>query len=615
MKLNMKSFFLFFLLIAPSIPCFAVPSAFYNKQQMIPAGHWIYDAIYCLSMESRQAPLADVAPLSVGELSMHFSAIDYESLSDSGKALYKKTQDFFEKRKYVADFSPVFFGFNINVNPLIQAKTNENIDWTFGTDYTGHLYGVNNEVIDKDGNVTSVSKNKYEEYASQSGFLSSQASLPFVSIPLYLGFTDNIMIETEPFVGNSFFGMTNDDCFVKNLPFSAGDFEFLWPRNAYGSAGKTFSNWGVNFHGAKQGLQIGRTMTGSIIYNNTFETDFYSQLSLYSPNLKYNMDVVEIDHNKFMYLHTAQFRPFFWKWLKCSVVEGTLINGPFELRYLNPLMIMHSFGSWTEYTDDDEEKYYGEAHVCAYMGINVEMVPVRNLRIYFYYAQNEIQPANELESENGKTMPDSLGGQIGFEMNFPGKEGGWWNTGIEGIYTTPYLYVKQGADWSLYRARSNMQSKGSVPLCSWIGTPFGPDALGFQAKVGYKKPLKWDLEIDYLFLAHGTNSFGMFGNTVTIDGVEYYAYYPSVRYKLGKENSGSSYSYTPSQAEDDARSYALTGTIQYTNQLTLKGNYNFNEHFSINSYLTYSFIFNNKNVGGDFQQGIEISVGGSWALF
>ena len=160
-----------------------------------------------------------------------------------------------------------------------------------------------------------------------------------------------------------------------------------------------------------------------------------------------------------------------------------------------------------------------------------------------------------------------------------------------------------------------MQSKGSVPLCSWIGTPFGPDALGFQAKVGYKKPLKWDLEIDYLFLAHGTNSFGMFGNTVTIDGVEYYAYYPSVRYKLGKENSGSSYSYTPSQAEDDARSYALTGTIQYTNQLTLKGNYNFNEHFSINSYLTYSFIFNNKNVGGDFQQGIEISVGGNWALF
>lgn len=610
-----KVIFLFFMICFAFSPAFSLSKDIYASQQLIHSGHWVYDAIYYLSLESKQAPLADISPITVGELKMHFSQVKYEKLSESGKQLYRKVQDFFDKRKYKVDFSPVFFAFNIFASPQASFKSNKDIDWTFGTDYTGHLNGGDNEKIDTASGIVDKSvSNDFKKYAAGSAFLSSLAATPFLSIPLYLGFSDYIMIETEPFIGSSYFGMTSSNLFSKNLPTSADDFEFLWPRNAYGSAGMTFENFGFGIHCAKQGLQIGRTMTGSIIYNDTFETDFYGQISLYSPNLKYNMDVVEIDHNKFMYLHTAQFRPF-WKWLKCSVVEGTLINGPFEIRYLNPLMIMHSFGSWTEYSSKDEEKYYGEAHVCAYMGINVEMVPVKNLRIYFYYAQNEIQPSNELGSENGRSMPDSLGGQLGYELTFPDKKGGWWKNGLEAIYTTPYLYVKQGADWSLFRQRYNMQSSSSVPLCSWIGTPFGPDAIGVQAKIGYERPSKWNAELDYLFLAHGTSSFGMFGNTVTIDGVTYYAYYPSVRYKMGQNNIGSSYDYSAKEAEDDARSYNLKGTIQYTNQITLKGKYNFNDHISLDSYLTYSFIFNNKNKSGDFEHGLEMSVAWTYSLF
>ena len=381
----------------------------------------------------------------------------------------------------------------------------------------------------------------------------------------------------------------------------------MWPRTAYGSFGRTFSDWGVNFNVARTGLQIGKTQTGSIIYNSTFETDCYFQLNLYSPRLKYNLDVVQISSNKYMYLHSIETRPFF-DFVRINVVEGTLIQQPFELRFLNPLMIMHSFSAWEDYSDVMEKRIYGESHVAAYMGIQVEAIPVKNMRLYLLYAQNEIQSEIEKSSFNGNAMPDSLGGQLGMELTIPdNRHNGWWIGTFEGIYTTPYLYLKQGKDWSLYSERYNMQSDSDYPICSWIGTPFGPDALGFQARIGYSKIRKWNAEIDYLFVAHGTNSFGLFDNTVEINGETYYAYYPSVLYRLGLLGYA--------DAANVARDYKLTGTIQYTNQVTLKGAYVINKHLELNGQGIYSFIFNNKNEPGDFQHGFEFSVALEYTVF
>ena len=168
---------------------------------------------------------------------------------------------------------------------------------------------------------------------------------------------------------------------------------------------------------------------------------------------------------------------------------------------------------------------------------------------------------------------------------------------MEGIYTTPFCYIKQGADWSLYSTRNDMQSNSSVPLCSWIGSPFGPDAIGFQTRIGYSQISKWNAELDYLFLAHGTNSFGLFNNTIEIDGKKYYAYYPSVLRKMGL--------ITDEEAENIARTYVLTGSVQFTNRITAKASYNITQHMNLSGRATYSFIFNNKNEEGNFAHGFE----------
>ena len=55
-------------------------------------------------------------------------------------------------------------------------------------------------------------------------------------------------------------------------------------------------------------------------------------------------------------------------------------------RYLNPFMVMHSFGGWKEYgwAQDDEARYFGEmeANFCAYFAGMIESSPIKNSRIY-----------------------------------------------------------------------------------------------------------------------------------------------------------------------------------------------------------------------------------------
>ncbi len=596
----------------------------YGTQQLIPAGHWVYDALFMLSNETKRTSFATNAPIPVGELKMYLNLVPYEKLSDSGKNLYDKLSEYLGEKAYGVDMGPVYFGFNLNAAPGVLYKSNSELDWSFATDYTGHKNSVNgynilspldyrdksdgsninwDEVEKEEGhdptiNTSGNNKNiEIAEYGAYSGFINSYGSTSFAELPLYLGWSDYFIIHSGISFAKSFWGMESDSN-VTNIFYNTTDMDFFWPKTAYGSAGKTFEKWGVNVSFGRQGLQIGKTLTGSVIYNSTFETEGYFQLNLYSPRMKYNLDVVQVSTDKYLYMHSVEARPLF-DWVRFGIMEATLVQSGFELKHLNPLMIMHSFGSWedSDYVSDIEKDYYGEAHICQYMGISLELTPFKYSRLYFLYAQNEMQTPLELGSANANAIPDGIGFQAGFELTIPDKNNGWWTGTLEGVYTTPFCYIKQGADWSLYSTRNNMQSNSSIPLCSWIGSPFGPDALGFQARVGYSQISKWNAELDYLFLAHGTNSFGLFNNTIEIGREKYYAYYPSVLRKMGL--------ITDEEAENIARTYVLTGSVQFTNCITAKASYNITTQMSLSGRATYSFIFNNKNEEGNFAHGFE----------
>ncbi len=574
-------------------------SASYSPQQLIPVDSWIYDALYTLNAETKSASIADIGPCSVQELQLYFSLIDYDSLSEAGKKLYYDVQDFFAQKNFTLDFGPFSLGFNVNVHPELLYKSNKDIDWTFGSQ---HDLTWDKIYYNEDGTINHT-ETISASYGDVSAWGGHKLTTPLLSLPFYLKFGDIAFIETVPFVTSNFLYMSKPDNFT-NIPLAFEAMDFMQPTTAYFSIGYLFkNNLGIDFQIGKEGLQIGRSLLGSVLYNNTFQTDAYFKFDFYSPKFKYDLNVAEIDHTKYLYLHNIEFVPF--KWLKIGLTEGTLINDSFELRYLNPLMIMHSYHSWTEYRTEAESSAYNECHVSAYFGFTFDLVPIKNLRIYGIYSQVEMQLPSELESEYGKRLPNSLAFQLGAEYKFPSPHfGGWWSIQLEGIYSSPFMYYKTGADWSLYRARYDNYLCWTNPLCSWIGSPFGPDCAGFEIKGGYKQGQKWSADLSYQFMAHGENSFNLFSQVVDCNGKTYWVYYPST-FINGAYVKDS----------EVARNMGLSGTVEYKNQLTLDGNFVLNRNWSFDGQIGYAFVFNNNNVLNNFQQGIQLAFSVNYKVF
>ena len=552
----------------------------YSGRQAIPAGHWIYDSLYYLNLEQKKTSTLDNAPLTVDELYLNFEQIDKEKLSDSGKAVYEKAEGFFERKKFLFDFNGAKFSTNLILNPVGVIRTNPDVEWTYASSYTD-------------------SKNYVSTSAMGTVYTEPVAVFPFI-----LDFGELFYIDVQPYAGAGPFWSLTSDFYAVNIPTGKNGAEFfMWPLNANASVGKVFNGWGAELNVGRQGLEVGRTKTGSIIYNSTFQTDFYTQLNLFSPRLKYTMDVAQLDVSRFYYMHTAEIVPF--SWIKLGIMEGTLVDGKFELRYLNPLLFMHAFSGWRQYESEEEHKYYSEAHYCAYFGWSFDITPCKYLRIYGMYAQNEIQSSVELNNDEDYSIPDSYAYQLGVEVSLPVKEG-YLTTSLEGVYTTPFCYLKQTKAASLARVREeDADSYGLGKIASWIGSPFGPDAIGGQLSAEYDCPMKFNAGLSYLFVAHGSNSFGLFDKKKTINGVEYESYYPQAMYLQGED---------PEKTRA-MRTLALTETVQYTNRISLSGKYYFMKNLSAEAMAAYTFIFNNKGQDGVFAHGLELTLGARYSLF
>ena len=304
------------------------------------------------------------------------------------------------------------------------------------------------------------------------------------------------------------------------------------------------------------------------------------------------MDLVQINNEKWFYLH--QFTARLHKTFKFSALEGSMLNAPFELRFMNPLMIMHQFSAWTEY----EREGYDENHFCAYLAGLIDWEPFSNVRFYALYAQNELQLPTERD-RTGVLLPDSLGGQLGAEFIVPSKNG-VWSGFTEVLYTTPYLYIKQNPESSLYRSRGDNLIKDEIN--TWVGSPFGPDSFAIKAGAAFTLPAKYSLNASYLFLAKGEHDFSIFKEDKAPSGI--YTYYPYYYYQEygGEDDDEEVYK----KSRDNARWMWLCGTPYFLNQIEVEGSMSVNSKTSLEVKTVYTFIFNENHIGGKFEHGIEV---------
>lgn len=579
--------FICVLLLVSSVTLHAF-SQVINDTQIFNPDSDIYLTAKQLQMETQVFFFTQNTPISAGELKMYLKQIDYASLSEQAKVFYDELDSRLNRKVNLLTEDVVQFYINPRVTVEGYYKSNENIPWTNYTYFKDNV----------------------------------------LSAPTSIGFGNLFSIQSDFFLGKNYIAMQKDDNFT-NIPLKIKDFEYFFPTYAYGSTGKTFDNWGYNLHVGKQGKTIGDTLTGSLIFNKTFETDSYTEFSLFSNFLKYSFDLVHVSSNRmdefqgdntdrFMYLHQYDIRLF--KKFKFSVIEGTLVANPLQLRYFNPLVFMHQYGGRADVsTPDSTGKYkdnydiYRETNSCAYFAAMLEFLPVKNTRFYTLFSQVELQLPYERAQARGRYYPNSIGVQSGAEYNLYLKDKSVLNFAAEGVFTSPYLYVKQVPSSSLYRVRTDMQTKQSV--YSWIGSPFGPDCLAGQFKINYKPNKKLECEFDYVISAKGNNDFDMFNETYewteSDSKKKAYSYYPSVLYYLIQKGYPETYDELYEQAID----LSITGIPVITNQFCLKTSYAITTKLTVNGKCVYTYVVNNNHVKNEKESGVELALSLQYKLF
>lgn len=530
-----------------------------TKRELVPCGSWIYDSLQILAIQNGKVDFSDNAPLTVSEIKSLLSEYDYETLNENCKIQYDKIESYFEEQNFALNCGFFSAGIGAEMNLEGYFKGNDNIDWT------------------------------YDRYKKQ----------PLLAIPATLALSDYLTMSTTlELQQNRSYKDHNNNYF--NIPYDPNQFDINFPDNGYLSCGFDLpANTSLNFRIGMGEQSIGRSLSGSIIFSDYMSGASWANLEIFSPNIKYNMNVTQFNVDKYMYSHILDFR--FFKKVQFSAMESILVYAPLELRFLNPLTIFHGMTPWLDYSGNGSE-----SNTCAYMCFKVAYSPVKYLRLYGLYAQDQYQCQYELINWPNDVTPNGLGFQLGAESYIPLKNGNlhFW---IEGYYADPYLYIKEDPAWSLVRTyQENIGDKGI--FYEWVGSPFGPDTIAGELNAGYVFDERWSVNFNYLFKASGEYS-----GTKVFDNLNWGGHTTGEL----SESSKSDWAYPIGSKTDEAqqaeakRRQALispSGIPEYLNRIAVRASYKINDYLNVAAQGAFVFVYNRNNVEGNFQCGPEVAV-------
>lgn len=528
-----------------------------SAQELIPAGHWMYDALMAISLESRALNFADSAPLSIAELLTYLNEVDYEALSEAGRAQYDRIHHFIGEKRFSIGADILSLSVEPNLNLSGFYKTNDNIDWV------------------------------YDRYSRK----------PVFDAPMVISCADYFAMDMEISLGSSRGASLQNDNY-SNIPYLVKNMDVNFPYTAYFNTGYKFTEkTGIAFQIQQGSQSIGRTLGGSIIWSDHLTGTTQAKLSVYNPVLKYTASVSEFNVDKYMYMHNVEARLF--KKFTLGVQEGILVYAPLELRFMNPWTIFHGFAPWRDYgdelgkrTDDDPE-----SHTCAYLGIKAEFTPIKYLRLYGLFAMTQYATPYEKENWPDSLQPNGLGGQWGAESYIPFKSG-YLHFGLEASYTQPYLYIKESPNWSLVRTYSENMGDHAV-FYEWIGSPNGPDTISAQLTGGYEVPAKFSVDATYLFMARGEMSGTGVFDKMNADGTNWGG-------QVTEQSGIKDWCYPTNTTERD---YTTPhGIPEYVHRLSVLGTWYAKPWLKLSAQPAYVMIFNRNHTSGNFAGGFEIAL-------
>jgi hypothetical protein len=522
-----------------------------NDQQLAPAGHWVYDSLVMLAFETGITTMAVSAPLSMAELRNCLDDIPYNDLSPQGQQEFRRITDYMNEKWLGFSSKNVSVGAAPSINPEAFIKTDKDADWF------------------------------YDFYQRS----------PLIDLPLRLSAANMLSVETDLYLGQNYWTITKHDTRT-NIPLAANQIDANFPKRSSASAGNSFFNLQIGMGE----LDIGRSQTGNLLLSQYMTGASYAQLSVFSPRIRFSTNIVEMNVNKYLYLHRLELRPL--KRVSITLIEGVMVNAPLELRYLNPASIFHGMAAWRDYADYNSAQANGEdyesndSRVGSVFGINIDVNPWKYIRLYGQFAMNQFQTSFEREnySESASTIPNALAFLGGLESWIPLAEKGYLYLGAEGLYTSPWMYILSGKGWSFYRSRRELVSPDTTTdIHNWTGSPFGPDAIAVQAKIGWKVPGTYAVYAGWRMWIHGQIDFSVF------EDKKDYEYYPS--------------------SKEEAEKSTPTGTAVYDNRFFVMGDWDALPWLNLGSTVSAAWIVNDEHISGAEAFSLEFALNATIRLY
>ena len=487
-ELSNKSIILLIVLLLPASSLFAQPF------DMILTGEPVLADIRFVSLESGRGLLSFTPPLAPAKVENFLDSIDPSLLSGAALEAYYRIRRRLVPQAALSFTSDIFTAF-IDINATLEARVrfNTDINW-------------------------------YPKYHTNAPLLSAPIRF-FLGNALQFYFEPIVMLPPHLFNEGNRFGI--------NVMTNNSDIDVTLPYRAFIAAGGSW--W--NFQLGRDRLFWGTGNTGSLTFADYAPYFEFVRLSFFSRNFKYTLLVnqmpLDIRHGligpstspsrppdwengltmttqRHFYLHRFD-ASFFNNRLSIGIMEGAMIgNSALELRFLNPLMIFHSFMSWLDY-----ETWAGELHrghmIGSFFSVEVNWNIVPSLSVYGQFLMHEFALPGEIHTTD-HVAPNSLGFMAG--LNFTRSFNVWGASFfLESFYTFPFLHMTSTPFGSFIQMRRTSWRETGVQYY-FIGYPrdtisltlganlFRGDVLNIGGRfawraMGERSTIIWDWDMDY----------------------------------------------------------------------------------------------------------------------
>jgi hypothetical protein len=454
---------------------------------VIPAGDPLLEDLRYVVREGGNSFLSLTPPLSRDEIYAILNEIETESLSPAARVRYQRILD--NLAPSLSYESPGFSA-ALHLNAALEGRfrTNTGVPW------------------------------QKQDNKSRS----------LIGLPLHFFFGSLVELFIEPVIAaDPWYYNHPVSAWGSNVPWETDRFDLNMPLRAFAAAGGTW--WA--FQLGRDRLSFGPGRTGNMAVSDNPDYYDFARLSFFSDVFKYSFLVSQMPlnaahlaagsypppvnsdpketTNRYFYLHRFDFR--FFKTFSVGISEGVMVgNSPLELRYLNPLMIFHSFFSWRDYPS--WEPGVGGDMTGSLLSLDLEWAFLPGWALYGQIVMNEFSTPYEVR-RYPEQPPPGMGYLLGAEYMTP--LGAWaLSFYAELVYADPFLYTLSSPFASMIWMRRSSDLGEKDLRYAFLGHGEGRDmflaALGASARgeklllgldISFKMQgehgLEWDWDTKY----------------------------------------------------------------------------------------------------------------------